>query len=218
MLRAVLFDMDGLLVDSEVVWYAVEIEIAAWLGASWGPEQQAELVGSSLERTCRYLVAHAGSDLPWQVVGERLVGTMVERLRAGVALMPGAGELLDALTAEGVTVGLVSSSQRGIVDAVLTHVGADRFAVIVTGDDITAFKPDPAPYLLALDRLGLGADDVVVLEDSPSGVASAQAAGIRVVMVPSVVRLEPAPGRTVLDSLAELDVARLRALLATSAA
>ena len=126
--------------------------------------------------------------------------------------------MLAALRAEGVPVGLVSSSQRVIVDAVLGHVGSHSFSVVVSGDDVAHFKPHPEPYLLALRRLGTDADDVVVLEDSPSGVASAQAAGLRVVMVPSVVALDPAPGRTVVGSLTEVDIDRLRSIVAGPAA
>lgn len=210
---AVFFDMDGLLVDTERVWLAMETEVMARLGGEWSAEHQAHLVGGSMERTVDYMLAVAESQVPAETVRDWLVAGMVRRLEEGVRVMPGASELLDALRDEGVPVALVTSSLGEIAEAVLKGVGRERFDLVVTADDVTRTKPDPEPYLTAARLLGVEPVRCVVLEDSPTGVAAATAAGCAVVAVPSVLPVEPAPGRLVVSSLAEVTVADLRALL-----
>jgi HAD superfamily hydrolase (TIGR01509 family) len=212
-MQAAFFDMDGLLVDSERVWLQIETEVMARLGAEWTLEHQAHLVGGSMERTVEYMLAVSGASVPPESVREWMVTGMVSRLSAGVRVMPGASELLDALRAEGVPVGLVTSSLKDIADAVLKSVGRERFDVVVTADDVTRTKPDPEPYLTAARLLGVQPVRCVVLEDSPNGVAAATAAGCAVVAVPSLLPVEPAPGRLVVPSLTEIGVADLRDLL-----
>ncbi|MBF8193019.1 HAD family phosphatase [Nonomuraea sp. K274] len=212
-MQAVFFDMDGLLVDSEKVWLEIETEVMARLGADWTPEHQAHLVGGSMERTLAYMLAVSGSGVPAATVREWMIGGMVARLSQGVRVMPGAAELLDALRDEGVPVGLVTSSLKEIADAVLKTVGRDRFDIVVTADDVVRTKPDPEPYLVAAGLFGAPPVRCVVLEDSPNGVAAATAAGCAVVAVPSLLPIEPAPGRMVVSSLEEVGVADLRALM-----
>ncbi|NUR83689.1 MAG: HAD family phosphatase [Nonomuraea sp.] len=210
---AVLFDMDGLLVDTEKVWLEIETAVMARLGAQWSPAHQAHLVGGSMERTLDYMLGVSGADVPPATVQEWMVTGMVELLSQGVEVMPGAGELLDALRDEGVPVGLVTSSMKEIADAVLKGFGADRFDVIVTAADVERTKPDPEPYLKAAGLLGAEPVRCVVLEDSPNGVAAATAAGCAVVAVPNVLPVEPAPGRLVVSSLTSVGVGDLRALI-----
>jgi HAD superfamily hydrolase (TIGR01509 family) len=212
-MEAVFFDMDGLLVDSERVWLEIETEVMARLGARWTPEHQVHLVGGSMERTVDYMLAVSGAAVPAATVRAWMTDGMVTRLAAGVHVMPGASELLDAVRAEGVPVALVTSSLQEIADAVLKSVGRDRFDVVVTADDVSHTKPDPEPYLTAARLLGVQPVRCVVLEDSPNGVAAATAAGCAVVAVPSLLSIEPAPGRLVVSSLTEVGVADLRALL-----
>jgi HAD superfamily hydrolase (TIGR01509 family) len=212
-MEAVFFDMDGLLVDSEKVWLAIETEVMARLGAEWTPEHQVHLVGGSMERTLDYMLAISGSGVAAETVQEWMVTGMIERLSKGVRVMPGASELLDALRAEGVPVGLVTSSMKEIAEAVLKGFGRDRFDLIITAADVERTKPDPEPYLTAAERLGVEPVRCVVLEDSPNGVAAATAAGCAVVAVPSLLPIEPAAGRLVVSSLADVGVADLRALI-----
>jgi HAD superfamily hydrolase (TIGR01509 family) len=211
--EAVFFDMDGLLVDTERVWLEVETEVMDRLGAAWTPEHQAHLVGGSMERTVGYMLAVSGASVPEWTVREWMVTGMVARLAAGAPLMPGALELLGALRAEDVPVGLVTASLREVADAVLKSVGRELFDVVVTADDVTRTKPDPEPYLTAARLLEVEPVRCVVLEDSPNGVASATSAGCAVVAVPNLLPVEPAPGRLVVSSLTEVSPARLRALL-----
>ncbi|MBB6348364.1 HAD family hydrolase [Nonomuraea muscovyensis] len=212
-MEAVFFDMDGLLVDTEKVWLEIETEVMARLGAEWTPAHQAHLVGGSMERTVDYMLAVSGASTAPETVWEWMAGGMVARLAGGVSVMPGAAELVDALRAEGVPVALVTSSLKEIAEAVLGHVGHDRFDAVVTADDVERTKPDPEPYLTAAALLGVRPVRCVVLEDSPNGVAAGTAAGCAVVAVPSVLPVEPAPGRLVVSSLASVTVGHLRDLI-----
>jgi HAD superfamily hydrolase (TIGR01509 family) len=201
---AVLFDMDGLLIDSEPLWLEAETEIMARLGANWTERDQAALLGGSLERTVRYLLAKATRPAPPELVGDWLMSDITERVRRyGVPVRPGARELLAAVRRVGLPYALVTSSERDFMEAVLAATGM-RFDVLVCAEDVTATKPDPEPYLLAAKLIGVPPGDCYALEDSPNGVASAEAAGCQVVAVPSLVSIPSAPGRIVVPSLLDL--------------
>ena len=212
---ALLFDMDGLLVDTEVTWFAVESEVMAGLGAAWGEEHQAALVGGPLEKSVEYMLAHAGRpDVPPDDVSGALLAGMVRHLRAGpVDWRPGAEELLSAAEAAGVPCALVSSSRRSVVDAVLDAVGRDRFVATVAGDDVPRTKPHPEPYLRAAGLLGVAPSDCVALEDSETGATSAVAAGCVTVVVPSVAPVPAGLGDLQVASLTDLDLPLLGQLV-----
>jgi HAD superfamily hydrolase (TIGR01509 family) len=203
---AVLFDLDGLLIDSEPVWYDVESAAVQRLGGVWGPEHQAALVGGTMPQSAAYIIELTGADADPVQLGRELFAEMALRLADHLPLHEGSIELLDALAARGIPIGLVTSSYRDLVDPALRVLGAQRFAVIVTGEDVTRGKPDPQPYALACGRLGVDPARTVVLEDAAHGVASAEAAGCWVVAVPSVSPIEPAPRRAVVESLADVEV------------
>jgi HAD superfamily hydrolase (TIGR01509 family) len=213
-LRAVLFDMDGLLVDSEPVWSVAEAEIMDWLGGPWNLDVKARCVGRRVDEACRILVEVAGSPADPREVMDRLVGRMCELFRAHLPLLPGAVELVDAVRAAGVATALVSSSYRALVDAALESIGAERFDVTVAGDEVARAKPDPEPYRTAAAALGAHPADCVVIEDSVAGCRSGEAAGCRVVAVPNVVPVPPDAGRLVVTSLTELHPGRLAGLVA----
>ena len=216
-LAAVLWDMDGLLVDTEPVWTAAEEELAARLGGTWSDDLKARIVGTRLDVAVPTILRWYGVDDSPAAASEAsgwLLGRMVELFATEIRLMPGAGELLASLAAAGVPLALVSSSYRVLVDAVLAH-GVGPFDVTVAGDEVRHGKPSADPYLQACARLGVAPADCVVLEDSPAGVASGQAAGCAVVAVPSVpgVRITPGLRTLVAPSLTAVDVPALRALL-----
>jgi HAD superfamily hydrolase (TIGR01509 family) len=209
-LRAVLFDMDGLLIDSEPLWFEVETDVMTRLGGTWSPADQEALLGSSLDRSVRYFMERAKVPADPAEVGEWMVGGIVAKvLEHGVKVMPGAAELVAAVAASGLPYALVTSSQRRFVDAVLARTGL-RFPVVVTGTDVSRGKPDPEPYLLATRRLEVAPADCLVLEDSITGVTAAEAAGCFVVAVPTLGGIEPGPGRWVRRSLRGVDIAWLR--------
>ena len=218
-LQAVLFDMDGLLVDTEHAWRVAEREVMSWLGHPvWTDKDAAALVGGPLARVAQIMVRRSGSPLAPSVVEQRLVDTMARLLEAGTEHRPGAPELLEDLAAHGVPCALVSSSPRSLVDAVLHDVGGEHFRATIAGDEVARTKPFPDPYLLACERLGVQPSRAVVLEDSPVGVAAAEAAGCVVVAVPFAVPIEPAPRRHVVPSLRALDTAALIAMVAADLA
>ena len=211
-LRAVLFDMDGLLVDSEPLWFEVERAVMARLGGQWGEADQRALIGGSLDRTVSWLLAKAAAPASREDVARWLVDEMAALILArGLPLQPGAGPLLAALDAAGVPCALVTASSRAIMDAVLTVTGLS-FDVTVCGEDVRRGKPDPEPYLLAAARLGVPAAGCVVLEDSPTGIAAARAAGCPVIAVPSV-PVPPRPGLITVDSLEEVGFDRLEGIM-----
>ncbi|HEY0542396.1 MAG TPA: HAD family phosphatase [Actinoallomurus sp.] len=212
-LQAVLFDMDGLLLDSERLWYETEAEVMAGLGATWGPEHQESLVGGSIDRTVAYMLALTGPIETPGEVARRLLDGMAERLRANVPMMPGAKELLDEVREAGVPSALVSSTHRNLMEYALDGIGRDRLTITVAGDEVAHTKPHPEPYLTAARLLDADPRQCVALEDSPNGTVSATAAGCHVVAVPSVVPIADAPGRTVVTSLLDVDLARLRSLV-----
>jgi HAD superfamily hydrolase (TIGR01509 family) len=201
---AVLFDMDGLLIDSEPLWLEVETAVMGRLGADWTEADQAQLLGGSLERTVRYLLGKATRPAPPDVVAEWLMSGIAVRVRrGGVPVQPGARELLAEVAAAGLPRALVTSSERRFMDEVLASTGL-RFDALVCAGDVSVTKPDPEPYLLAAKLVGVPPGDCFALEDSPNGVASAEAAGCKVIAVPSLVPIEEVPGRMVVRSLLDL--------------
>ncbi|MEU9889153.1 HAD family phosphatase [Sphaerisporangium sp. NPDC051017] len=210
---AVFFDMDGLLVDTEKLWFQVESDVMRRLGAAWSDADQENLVGGSMPATVAYMIKAGGSDRSPAEVEAWLVDGVLARLADGFETMPGAMELLGEVRATGLPVALVTSSARVMADAILDGIGRrDHFDVIVTGDDVRNYKPDPEPYLMAARLTGVDPAKCVALEDSPNGVAAATAAGCAVVAVPSILPIAPAPRRLVAESLKQVDVAALRAL------
>jgi HAD superfamily hydrolase (TIGR01509 family) len=213
-LAAVLFDMDGLLVDTEPLWFETETEVMARLGGPWSKEDQERLLGGSMDNTVGYLLARATRPAPPADVARWMTQGMLGRAADGrVVVRPGVRELLAEVAAAGIPSALVTGSQRLFTEAVLAGTGF-RFAVTVTADDVARTKPDPEPYRLAAKLLDADPDNCVALEDSPNGVASATEAGCRVVAVPSLTPIPPAPGRLVVPSLSEVTLATLRALAA----
>jgi HAD superfamily hydrolase (TIGR01509 family) len=214
---AVLFDMDGLLVDSEHTWYAVETEVMAVLGGPWGPEHQAALVGGPLAHSAQYMLDLSGrSDVDATEVARMLLDGMVDHLRrAPVGWMPGAQNLLEEVGAAGVPRALVSSSSRLVMDAVLDAVGRGNFDVTVSSGDVERTKPHPDPYLRAAEHLGVAAGFCVALEDSAPGATSARAAGCVTVVVPSVSAVPSALADLLVPSLETVDLGLLSDLVET---
>lgn len=211
-LQAVLLDMDGLLVDSEPLWFEVERQVMARLDGPWSPADQAYLIGGSLDRSVRYMLGKAARPAEPAVVGRWLVDGMAALVREqGVPLKPGAAALLGSLAAAGIPTALVTSAERAIMTAIIEVTGL-AVDVTVCAEDVTRRKPDPEPYLRAAALLGADPACCVALDDSPTGVASAEAAGCAVVAVPSV-PIPPGAGRLTVASLAEVTLGTLRDLV-----
>ncbi len=209
---AVLWDMDGTLVDTEPHWIAAETALLARYGATWSHEQALQLVGSALPDSGRVLAEHVerttGTRLDAAAVVDELIEAVITQVSAAVVWRPGALELLRALGAAGVPCALVTMSYRNLAGTVAAMVPG-AFSVVVAGDEVERGKPAPDPYLRAAELLGVDPADCVVVEDSPTGVASGEAAGAHVLACPHMVPIPAAPGRSRVVSLAEVDVAAL---------
>ncbi|MCZ4121252.1 HAD family hydrolase [Streptomyces sp. H39-S7] len=217
-LEAVLFDMDGTLVDTEGVWWDAVAATASALGHTLTEADVPDVLGRSVGHTTGHLLAVTGTGRTREHLAAELDARFAELVARGVRPRPGATALVAALRAEGVTAALVSASPRRVVDLVLDVLGRENFAVTVTADDTARTKPAPDPYLAAARLLGVRPAHCVAVEDTPTGVASAEAAGCRVLAVPSVVPIPSAPGRTVLRSLELVGPALLRSLVGDGAA
>jgi HAD superfamily hydrolase (TIGR01509 family) len=219
-LQAVLFDMDGLLVDSEPLWFEVEHAVMSRLGGDWTPQDQQALVGGSLHRSVGYLLGRASHPASHDEVAGWLIGGMADLLaEREAAMMPGASELLGQVAAAGIPRVLVTSSERVIMDAVLASLARYdiAFTATVCGPEVRHPKPDPEPYQRAAALIGAEPGLCVALEDSPNGVSSALAGGCVTVAVPGVAQVEPRPGLTIVASLADVDLDLLDALVARAA-
>lgn len=212
-IQAVLFDMDGTIVDTEPYWIAAEYALVEAHGGTWSDEHAHALVGNALLASGEYIRAHGGVDLTPAAIVEALLDDVIRAARAAMPWRPGARRLLADLGAAGIPAAMVTMSYRRLADTVVAAIAPEEFAVVVTGDEVSDGKPHPEAYLTAAARLGVDAARCVAIEDSPTGVASAEAAGCVVVAVPHHVPIEAAATRTVVGSLTELSVQRLDELV-----
>jgi HAD superfamily hydrolase (TIGR01509 family) len=214
-LQAVLFDMDGTLVDSEKVWDVGLRELAIRYGGELSASARVRMIGTSMADSMAIL--HADLGQPWRdPTGSALwLEQRVSALFAdGLVWRPGARRLLAEVRAAGVPTALVTSTGRLLVDVALATIGVENFDAVVCGDEVDETKPHPQPYRTAAKLLDVDVAGCVAIEDSPTGIASALAAGCAVVAVPSEVDLSDVDGVTVVASLDELDLAFLRRLAA----
>ena len=212
-LQAVLFDMDGTLVDTEPYWIAAEYALVREHGGIWTDEHAHALVGNALLTSAEYIRENGGVDLPPEVIVERLLDDVVHATLQAIPWRPGGAELLARLRERGVPCGLVTMSYSRLAAAIVGALAPGTFDVVITGDQVRDGKPHPEPYLTAAARLGVDPARCVALEDSPTGIASAEAAGCVVVAIPHAVAVQAAATRTLVDSLESLTVDSLDALV-----
>ena len=215
-LHAVLWDMDGTLLDSEKLWDIPLYEYAEKLGGVLSLETRESMVGSNVPTTMRLLFADVGIE-PTEADmadGAAWISRRTEEVfRAGLPWRPGAAEALRAVRASGVPMALVTSTERSLTEVALDTIGRDLFDVTVCGDEVDGLnKPLPEPYLKAARLLGVDAARCVAIEDSPTGVAAAVAAGCTVLVVPCDVEVAAGERRIFRDSLVGVDADVLKAL------
>jgi HAD superfamily hydrolase (TIGR01509 family) len=212
-MKAVLFDMDGTLVDSEKLW---DISLAALYdrhGGTLTPEVRASMVGGSAEDTIRTVYTDLGLQMDPAAMAESdrwlhdYTGELFER---GLPWCDGARELLEALAAEGTPMALVTNTQRELTDRALNSIGRHYFSATVCGDEVARGKPAPDAYRRAAALLGLPPPVCLAIEDSVTGTAAAEAAGCPVLVVPNDVAVPGGPRRHFISSLLDVGVADLQ--------
>jgi HAD superfamily hydrolase (TIGR01509 family) len=211
---AVLWDMDGTLVDTEPYWIESEFELVEKHGGTWSTEHALNLVGNDLLDSGRYIREHGGIDLEPAEIVEELLDRVVRRVEQQVPWQPGAVELLADLRADGVRCALVTMSYRRFVEPILAALPEDTFEVVVTGDAVTRGKPHPEPYQKAAAVLGVPPGRTLAIEDSNTGARSAEAAGCTVLVVPNHVPVLPGARRVFRDSLDQMTFSSLSGLFA----
>jgi len=204
MFQAVLFDMDGLFIDSEPDWHDAESSIMKSNGYDWAPQDQLQCLGGPLTRVTEYMSkCLEGRKSPDQL-GTLIVDEMVRRLSGQVAKMPGAVEFSRKVADANIPQALVSASPRVIVDAVLTGMTEKYFAKSVASGDIERTKPFPDPYLHAAKLLGVDIQKCIIFEDSPTGLTAARASGAFVVGIPHYVVVEEEARLKIIKSFSDI--------------
>jgi HAD superfamily hydrolase (TIGR01509 family) len=214
---AVLWDMDGTLVDSEKVWTVSLRDTARALGGELSAPARSAMVGSDMPRTLVLLLDDLGLPADPDRLAEAellLTRRTAELFDAGLEWRPGARAALQTVRAAGWPAALVTNTGRALTEPVLDVIGRDYFEATVCGDEVARGKPDPDPYLRAADLLGVAAADCLAVEDSPTGALAAERAGAGVLVVPCEEPVPDGPGRILRASLVGLTVRDFRHLYA----
>jgi HAD superfamily hydrolase (TIGR01509 family) len=204
--------MDGTLVDTEPYWMACEFDLVARHGGTWTSADAHSIVGYDLLDAGHEIRTRGGVELEPAEIAAWLLEGVIDRVAEQLPWRPGARELLAECAAAGIPCAMVTMSWRRLADAVIDAAPTGSFAASVTGDEVTNGKPDPEPYLAAAAALGVDPTACIAIEDSPTGVASAMAAGCVTLGVPHVVPIAATPGLTLVDSLVGVDLLALRHL------
>jgi HAD superfamily hydrolase (TIGR01509 family) len=213
--KAVLWDMDGTLVDSEKLWDVSMQALYSRLGGVLTPEVRESTVGGSSESVMAAVYSDLGLQLEPAAMAESadwLHDYTGELFEAGLPWLPGAQELLEKLVAAGIPLALVTNTRRDLTERALNSIGRHYFSVTVCGDEVVHPKPAPDPYRRAAQLLGFTSSECLAIEDSITGTAAAEAAGCPVVVVPNDVDVPGGPHRRHVSSLSELDVDDLRSI------
>lgn len=210
--KAVLWDMDGTLIDSEPHWLKSERQLAERLGGSWSEEDGLEMVGLSLTESTKLFAEKLGVDVPHDELLTELTDSVSKSLEQEIIWRPGARKLLQTLRRRGVKTALVTMSLRHMAQQVVDAIPFKAFDIIVAGDDVVYGKPHPEPYLKAASLLGVEPGECVAFEDSISGLLSAESAGTKAVGIPNVMMIPSREDRILWDSLEGKSMKDLRDL------
>jgi HAD superfamily hydrolase (TIGR01509 family) len=206
---AVLFDMDGTLIDSENYWLNSEQELANRYNASWTAADGEALIGMSLYDSAVILQQKMNLPMNSQQIIETLTDSVLAKLESSIEWRPGALELVRELKSRGIKTALVTMSMRRMALSVANADEENLFDVVIAGDDVTLGKPHPEPYLLAAAQLGVNISDCIAFEDSETGLRSAESSGAIAVGIPNIVRLAEQEGRIVWPTLENVTTADL---------
>jgi HAD superfamily hydrolase (TIGR01509 family) len=209
---AVLWDMDGTLVDSEEYWLSSEQNLAQEFNGTWHAQDGLDLIGMSLYDSTKVMKAKMGLELEPDEIINRLTDDVVAQLQISIPWRPGAQELLRELKKRGVKTALVTMSMKRMAESVANQIPFKAFDVIVAGDMVTLGKPHPEPYLMAARLLGVAPEDCVAFEDSHTGLTSAEAAGTKAIGITNIVPIPELPGRIIWPTLDGVTLRDLRKL------
>lgn len=212
-MKAVLWDMDGTLVDSEKVWDVSLEALYRKLGGVLTPAVRASMVGSVAENTMRIVYTDLGLDLDAEAMARSsrwLNEYTADLFDRGLPWCEGAKEMLEALVAEATPMALVTNTQRALTERALNSIGRHYFSATVCGDEVANGKPAADPYLRAAELLGLAPQECLAIEDSVTGTAAAEGAGCPVLVVPNAVAVPRGSRRSHVSSLSGVDTADLR--------
>ena len=208
-MSAILFDMDGTLIDSEPLWLEAEIEIMEELGCNWDQQDQINCLGGPIDKTENYMQDRSNNIKPFGYFTKKLDDVMEQKLSTKLDLIPNALEIINECKRSELKIALVTASSGRLMRAVLKRFPVGIFDTIVSYDDVERSKPDPEPYLLAAKTLGVDITNCVVLEDSLTGVQSGLSAGAQVIGIPHLVKMPSNPNLRVVESLSEINMDRL---------
>ncbi|NBR93352.1 MAG: HAD family phosphatase [Actinobacteria bacterium] len=209
--EAIFFDMDGLLVDTEPYWLATERELMAEFDVLWRHEDQMYCLGGPMKKVGDYMSSLANS----RESSEWFIAELISRISLkfrNISLMPGIRSLLDEIEEQLLPCALVSASPRVLVDAVISSFEKSPFEVTISADDVERSKPHPDPYLKAAALLGVDIVKSLIIEDSPTGVTAARASGAKVIAVPHLAPVSPAPRCAIITTLEGRSLKELWAL------
>jgi HAD superfamily hydrolase (TIGR01509 family) len=206
---AVVFDLDGVLIDSEPLWERVREELTNETGGRWHASAQREMMGMSSAEWSKYMHEELGVLLAPSAISEEVVERLASRLRAEVPLLPGAREAVEALSKRW-PLAIASSANRPVIDLVLELTGlAPCFRATVSSEEVARGKPAPDVYIEAARRLGADPGRCAAIEDSANGLRAARAAGMRVIAIPNAT-FPPGPAALELADVVRASLAELR--------
>ena len=208
-MSAILFDMDGTIIDSEPLWLQAEIQVMAELGCHWDEQDQINCLGGPMERTEKYMQDRSGNVKPYGYFGQRLNEVMKLKFVKDLELIPNALELITKSKEAGLKTGLVTASGRELMNSALTRFPENSFDIAISRDDVANSKPHPEPYLMAAERLKVKIDECLVLEDSMTGVRAGLDSGAQVVAISHIISIANETNLRVISNLTEITFKQL---------
>lgn len=210
---AVLFDMDGTIIDSEPYWMASEQALAAEHNGTWTANDGLDIIGMDLDESSKVIKERANIPLEPEEIKNRLTNDVQSKLAKVVPWRPGAQELLLELRKRNVKTALVTMALHRMAQQVVDAIPFDAFDVIVAGDDVTRGKPHPEAYEKAAALLGFETNKCIAFEDSITGLTSAEAAGTYAIGIPNIIEIPQKPGRIIWPTLEGVTFKQLRKLI-----
>lgn len=209
MFQAILFDMDGLFIDSEPAWHAAETEMMRGYGYDWQAADQLQCLGGPLSRVSEYMSSCLNGAVAPEALGQEIIIEMQSRLATETSYMPGAIEFSKLVFGQQIPQALVSASPRSLVDAVIRNLPENYFKETVAAGDIARTKPFPDPYLHAAKLLNVEIENCLIFEDSQTGITAATASGAFVVAIPHFIEIAESARLKRIESFLSLSVADL---------